>query len=129
VVAEELTIAGQVKGTIHANRVKLESTAVVEGDIFHRLMSMEENARFEGLSKHDDNAGDVLRSRLSRSSPQNDRQTNVTTIDAVDRVQRALNVVAALEGGSRGAAGSGLRDNSGRDNRGAAISGSLSLGA
>jgi cytoskeletal protein CcmA (bactofilin family) len=129
VVAEELTIAGQVKGTIHADRVKLESTAVVEGDIFHRLMSMEGNARFEGLSKHDDNAADVLRSRLSRSSPQDDRQTNVTPIDAVDRVQRALNVVAALEGGSRGAAGSGLRDNSGRDNRGAAISGSLSLGA
>jgi cytoskeletal protein CcmA (bactofilin family) len=107
VVAEELTIAGQVKGTIHANRVKLESTAVVEGDIFHRLISMEENARFEGLSKRDDNAG----------------------IDAVDRVQRALDVVAALEGGSCGAAGGGLRDNSGWDNRGAAISGSLSLGA
>jgi cytoskeletal protein CcmA (bactofilin family) len=129
VVAEELTIAGHVKGTIHANRVKLESTAVVEGDIFHRFISMEENARFEGLSKRDDNAGDVLRSRLSRWSPQDDHQTNVTPIDAVDRVQRALNVVAALEGGSRGAAGSGLRVSSGRDNRGAAISGSLSLGA
>jgi hypothetical protein len=94
-------------GAIHANRVKLNSTAVVEGDIFHRLISMQENARFEGLSKRDDNAG----------------------IDAVDRVQRALDVVAALEGGSRGAAGGDLRDNSGRDNRGAAISGSLSLGA
>ena len=30
VVAEELTIAGQVKGTIHANRVKLNSTALSE---------------------------------------------------------------------------------------------------
>src|SRR6516225_9272347 len=28
VVAEELTIGGYVKGTIHANRVKLNSTAV-----------------------------------------------------------------------------------------------------
>ena len=122
VVAEELTIAGLVKGTIHVNRVKLESTAVVEGDIFHRLISIEENARFEGLSKREDDAGDKLRSRLSRSSPQDDRQTN-------DCAQRALDVVAVLEGGSRGAAGGGLRDNSGRDNRGAAISGSLSLGA
>ena len=48
VVAEELIIGGMVKGTIHANRVKLNSTAVVEGDIFHRSLSLEENARFEG---------------------------------------------------------------------------------
>ena len=33
-VAEELTIGGMVKGTIHAKRVRLNSTAVVEGDIF-----------------------------------------------------------------------------------------------
>jgi hypothetical protein len=97
VVAEELTIAGQVKGTIRANRVKLHSTAVVEGDIFHQSISIEENARFEGLSKREDNAGDMLRSRLSRPSLEDDRQT-------IDRVQRALDVVAAPEGGSRGSA-------------------------
>jgi cytoskeletal protein CcmA (bactofilin family) len=59
-VAEELAIGGTVKGTIHANRVKLSSTAVVEGDIFHRSLSIEENARFEGSSKRKDNAGEVL---------------------------------------------------------------------
>ena len=115
VVAEELTIAGQVKGTIHANRVKLDSTAVVEGDIFHRLISIEENARFEGLSKREDDAGDKLRSRLSRSSPQDDRQTN-------DRVQRVLDEVAVSEGGSHDSAEGGSRDNSGTGNRGDAIS-------
>jgi hypothetical protein len=31
VFAEKLTIGGQVKDTIHANRVKLNNTAVVEG--------------------------------------------------------------------------------------------------
>jgi cytoskeletal protein CcmA (bactofilin family) len=36
-----LTIGGHVKGTIHANRVKLNSTAVVEGDIFHRTLVIE----------------------------------------------------------------------------------------
>src|SRR5436309_5938602 len=51
VVAEELTIGGHVKGTIHANRVKLNSTAVVEGDIFHRTLAIEEDARFEGMSR------------------------------------------------------------------------------
>jgi cytoskeletal protein CcmA (bactofilin family) len=38
----------------------LSSTAVVEGDIFHRSLSIEENARFEGSSKRKDNAGEVL---------------------------------------------------------------------
>jgi cytoskeletal protein CcmA (bactofilin family) len=59
VVAEELTIGGHVKGTIHANRVKLNSTAVVEGDIFHRTLAIEENARFEGMSRREDNTIDT----------------------------------------------------------------------
>jgi cytoskeletal protein CcmA (bactofilin family) len=78
VVADELTIAGQVKGTIHANRVKLNSTAVVEGDIFHRSLSIEENARFEGSSKREDNAVDVPRTPLRRPAAQDDLQTKVT---------------------------------------------------
>jgi cytoskeletal protein CcmA (bactofilin family) len=54
IVAEELTIAGRVKGDIHALRVKLQGTAVVEGNIFHRLLSVDENARFEGCSRPED---------------------------------------------------------------------------
>src|SRR5262249_37758368 len=38
---EELAIGSYVKGTIHANRVNLNSTAVVEGDIFHRTLMIE----------------------------------------------------------------------------------------
>jgi cytoskeletal protein CcmA (bactofilin family) len=71
-VAEELTIGGMVKGTIHANRVRLSSTAVVEGDIFHQSLSIEENARFEGSSKREDNAGDVLRTLLQRPGAHGD---------------------------------------------------------
>src|SRR5215831_18421258 len=59
IVAEELTIGGRVKGTIHANRVKLTSTAVVEGDIYHRSLAIEENARFEGMSKRQEKAIDT----------------------------------------------------------------------
>jgi cytoskeletal protein CcmA (bactofilin family) len=58
VVAEELTINGHVKGTIHANRVRLGGTGVVEGDIFHRTLALEENARFEGMSRRNENAID-----------------------------------------------------------------------
>src|SRR3974377_2077828 len=58
VVAEELTIGGHVKGTIHANRVKLNGTAVIEGDIFHRTLAIEENARFEGTWRRQENTTD-----------------------------------------------------------------------
>jgi cytoskeletal protein CcmA (bactofilin family) len=66
VVAEELTVAGRVKGTIRANRVRLNGTAVVEGDIFHRSLAIEENARFEGTSRRDDNATDKPRTAVVR---------------------------------------------------------------
>jgi len=59
VVAEELTIGGYVKGTIHANCVMLSSTAVVEGDFFHRTVAIEENARFEGTSRRQENTTDT----------------------------------------------------------------------
>jgi len=65
VVAEDLTVGGRVKGTIRANRVRLNSTANVEGDIFHRSLAIEENARFEGSSRRDDNIADT--SRVIRS--------------------------------------------------------------
>jgi cytoskeletal protein CcmA (bactofilin family) len=66
VVAEELTVGGRVKGTIRANRVRLNGTAVVEGDIFHRSLAIEENARFEGTSRRDDNATDKPRAQVVR---------------------------------------------------------------
>jgi cytoskeletal protein CcmA (bactofilin family) len=56
VVAQELTISGCFKGTIHAVRVKLLGGAEVNGDIFNRSLSIEENARFEGSSRREDNA-------------------------------------------------------------------------
>src|SRR6202167_244483 len=78
-VAEELTIGGIVKGTIHANRVKLNSTAVVEGDIFHQSLSIEENARFEGLSKREDSAREVPRT-LTEHPVAHDVETKATTV-------------------------------------------------
>src|SRR5256885_14235670 len=51
VIAQGVTIDGRLNGTIHATRVSLQSNAVVEGDIFHRVLSIDENARFEGSSR------------------------------------------------------------------------------
>jgi cytoskeletal protein CcmA (bactofilin family) len=54
VVAEDLTINGHIKGTIHANRVRLGGAGVAEGDIFHQTLAIEENARFEGMSRRNE---------------------------------------------------------------------------
>lgn len=54
VIAEEVIIRGKVKGTIRANRVTLQDTAVVESDIYHKSISIEQGACFEGSSKRRD---------------------------------------------------------------------------
>ena len=89
VVAKDLTIGGHVKGTIHATRVKLNGTAVVEGDIYHRSLAIEENARFEGssrreehltdkpLSGHVSSGGNVTGTTVRASSPQLASSDNV----------------------------------------------------
>ena len=68
VVAEELTVGGHIKGTINANRVKLNGTGVVEGDICHRTLAIEENARFEGTSRRNENTIDMS-SRVQTNHP------------------------------------------------------------
>ena len=59
VVADDSTSGGRVKGNIHANRVKLDNTATVEGDIFHRSLLIEQNARFEGSSRREENVIEI----------------------------------------------------------------------
>jgi cytoskeletal protein CcmA (bactofilin family) len=66
VVAEELIISGKVKGTIRAKRVKLLGSAVVEGDIFHRSLSIEENALFEGSSRRQENPTDTAAAQQAK---------------------------------------------------------------
>jgi cytoskeletal protein CcmA (bactofilin family) len=51
IVAPETIIRGEFHGTIHSNSVKLQSTAVVEGEIFNKSLAIEQNALFEGVSR------------------------------------------------------------------------------
>ena len=51
VVAPDAVIEGAFTGTIHGNTVKLQKTAVVEGEIYNKILAIEENARFEGVSR------------------------------------------------------------------------------
>jgi cytoskeletal protein CcmA (bactofilin family) len=68
VVAQDLTVRGHVKGNIRGNRVKLNSTGVVEGDIFHGTLAIDENARFEGASRRNKNVIETLRTFHIRAS-------------------------------------------------------------
>jgi cytoskeletal protein CcmA (bactofilin family) len=52
IVAEEAIVRGKVKGTIRANRVILQNTAYVESAIYHKVLSVDEGAIFEGQSYH-----------------------------------------------------------------------------
>ncbi len=52
IVAEEAVVRGRVKGTIRANRVVLQDTACVESAIYHKVLSIDEGATFQGQSCH-----------------------------------------------------------------------------
>jgi cytoskeletal protein CcmA (bactofilin family) len=49
--ALEVAINGTFKGTIRGNNVKLKGTASVEGEIFSKSLTVEENVQFEGMSR------------------------------------------------------------------------------
>jgi cytoskeletal protein CcmA (bactofilin family) len=61
VIAQEVTIRGRIKGTIRAVRVKLQASGAVEGDIFHRSLSVEDTALFEGSSRRVENPIDTAK--------------------------------------------------------------------
>lgn len=58
--AEAVLVEGKVFGTIKAVDVTLKSTAMVEGDIFHRLFTLEQGASFEGRSRRPENQDELI---------------------------------------------------------------------
>ena len=52
VTAESVTIRGQVQGEIHANTVRLEKSAVIDGNVFHESLSVEAGAKLTGHFAH-----------------------------------------------------------------------------
>jgi cytoskeletal protein CcmA (bactofilin family) len=55
ILAEEVIVSGRVKGTIRAAYVRLQG-GVVEGDIFHRTLAIDENSLLEGMSRRMENS-------------------------------------------------------------------------
>jgi len=51
IVAPETVIRGTFNGTIHSNSVKLQATATVDGEVFNKSLTIEQNAQFEGVAR------------------------------------------------------------------------------
>jgi len=54
VEAEEVVVRGNAKGTLQADRVRLEKTANVDSEIYHRSFAAEEGARIKGTLQYKD---------------------------------------------------------------------------
>jgi cytoskeletal protein CcmA (bactofilin family) len=51
ITAQEISIQGAFKGTIRGTNVRLKGAASVDGEIFSKSLTVEENVLFEGLSR------------------------------------------------------------------------------
>ena len=58
ITADNVTIRGTVKGEIRAKTVRLEKSAVVDGDVYHETMSVESGAKLTGRFAHTANPAD-----------------------------------------------------------------------
>ena len=67
VVAQEAVIDGTFKGTIHGNSVRLQATAVVEGEIYNKSLTIEQNAQFEGVARRLDKAVEMPSSTQAKA--------------------------------------------------------------
>jgi cytoskeletal protein CcmA (bactofilin family) len=86
VIAEEVIAHGRVIGRLRGVKVRLSSTARVEGDIVHKAIAIESGAHFEGsVQRQDDPVG-------QRSSPQPQSQpqpqpTNLAPLPSKSQAQ------------------------------------------
>jgi hypothetical protein len=87
VIAQDVTVCGRVKGTIRAVRVKLQDGGAVEGDIFHRSLSIDENFLFEGSSRRVENPTDP--SSVCAKGPQKQDMPSSALAPYLQRVEES----------------------------------------
>jgi cytoskeletal protein CcmA (bactofilin family) len=60
-LADDIVIRGNVGGSVRGNTVTLQSNSRVEGDLFHKSLSIEQGAFFEGKSRRSDDPTNIAR--------------------------------------------------------------------
>ena len=68
ITADEVVVRGKVTGIIGGNRVMLMDSAHVESEIFHKRLSIEEGAHFEGEARFNEQPIEKARSRPQEKS-------------------------------------------------------------
>src|SRR5262249_17792126 len=86
VIAQDLTVRGRIKGTIRAHRVKLQDGGAVEGDIFHRSLSIDENSLFEGSSRR----GEKPTHQSTSADGKGPQKKDIQSLDPVSNVEADL---------------------------------------
>jgi cytoskeletal protein CcmA (bactofilin family) len=51
ITAHDVGINGAFKGTIRGNNVRLKGAATIDGEVFSKSLTVEENVQFEGVSR------------------------------------------------------------------------------
>lgn len=51
ITAHDVDINGTFKGTIHGHNVRLKGAATIDGEVFSKSLTVEENVQFEGISR------------------------------------------------------------------------------
>ena len=66
VIADDVVVNGRVVGCVRGLKVRLTSTARVEGDVIHKTIAIESGAHFEGsVKRNDDPLNNVAKSKVS----------------------------------------------------------------
>ncbi|WP_424931465.1 bactofilin family protein [Amaricoccus macauensis] len=72
VIADEVITHGRVIGRLRGLKIRLSSSARVEGDIIHKAIAIESGAQFEGsVQRHEDPVGGANNSSSQRSQSSN----------------------------------------------------------
>jgi cytoskeletal protein CcmA (bactofilin family) len=70
ITANDVAICGTFNGTVRAQNVKLKGNAKVDGEIFSKSLTVEENVQFEGMSRRLDKAIELQTSAQAASTAQ-----------------------------------------------------------
>jgi cytoskeletal protein CcmA (bactofilin family) len=68
-IANEIVIGGNVQGSIRGNNVTFQAASRIEGDVFHKTLTIEQGAYFEGKSRRSNDPMSVPQNRNGMVTP------------------------------------------------------------